>query len=137
MNGRLLLCVTIGLLGLTWRVPAVADPYSDYRLHCQGCHGPEGQGVEGGAPPFPGQIAQFTRSAEGRSYLLRVPGVTQSELDDAHTAALMNWILARFDGPNLPAGFAPYTPAEVTRHRRAPLTEISQTRARLLEQVQP
>ena len=32
----------------------------------------------------------------GREYLMRVPGTSQSELDDAQTAALLNWMVREF-----------------------------------------
>ena len=63
---------------------------------------------------------------------ISVPGVAQAPLDDAALAAVMNWMLARFDAAHLPAGFAPYTAAEVGRLRATPLTDVSGIRARLL-----
>jgi hypothetical protein len=112
--------------------PAYADPRTDYQLHCQGCHGPDGSGASGGAPSFRGQVGQFLELGGGREYLLRVPGVTQSELDDARTAAVLNWLLQEFDRANLPRNFVPFSASEVAGHRRAPLTNVSATRVRLL-----
>src|SRR4051812_12392593 len=76
---------------------AFADARADYMLHCQGCHGPQGRGVASGAPAFPQQIARFVNLAGGREYLTRVPGVAQSELNDARLAAVLNWVLYEFD----------------------------------------
>ena len=75
---------------------AVADPRVDYMLNCRGCHGPDGAGAPGAAPSFRGQLAKFLWVPGGREYLVRVPGTAQSELDDARTAALLNWLLHEF-----------------------------------------
>lgn len=123
------------VLAVAWilaAAPSLADPHNDYMLHCQGCHGPDGAGSAGGAPAFPGQVGKFVSLPGGREYLMRVPGVTQSELDDAQTAAVLNWLLAEFDAADLPRDFVPFSAAEVARHRHSPLTEVSQTRAHLL-----
>lgn len=127
-----LLAVT--LLGVTpGRVPA--RPSTDYILHCRGCHGPEGEGAPGGVSAFAGQLAKFLRVPGGREFLVRVPGVSQSELDDAALAALLNWMLQAFDASNLPPAFVPYTAAEVAATRRPPLTDVSGTRRRLLAAI--
>jgi hypothetical protein len=46
-----------------------------------------------------------------------VPGLSQSRLDDATAARLLNWILRKFSANRLPTDFAPYTPEEVTHFR--------------------
>lgn len=101
-------------------------------LHCQGCHGPDGSGAAGAVPSFRDQVATFLRVPGGREYLIRVPGVSQSELDDERIAAVLNWIVGKFDASGQPAGAAPFTTAEVTRHRRPPLTEVDVIRRQLL-----
>ena len=65
-------------------------------LNCRGCHGPDGAGAPGAAPSFRGQVAKFLSVPGGREYLIRVPGTAQSELDDAHTAALLTWLVREF-----------------------------------------
>jgi mono/diheme cytochrome c family protein len=122
--------IVVPLLGLA--VPAGADPALDYMLNCQGCHRADGAGTPGGVPALAGHVARFLSVAGGREYLVRVPGVSQSVLDDERLAALLDWLLARFDAPHLPADFRTYAPAEVAALRRHPLTDVERTREQLL-----
>jgi hypothetical protein len=69
----------------------------------------------------------------GREVLAQVPGVAQAPLDDAALAAVLNWVLRRFGGAEVPADFAPYTPEEVATLRRRPLTDVERTRRELLD----
>jgi hypothetical protein len=71
----------------------------------------------------------------GREYLIRVPGTSQSELDDARVAALLNWMLRELAASPLPAGAAPFTEAEVARHRRPPLADVGAARSDLLRAI--
>jgi mono/diheme cytochrome c family protein len=112
---------------------AHADPHSDYMLHCQGCHGPDGSGAAGAVPTFRGQIATFLRIPGGREYLIRVPGVSQSELSDARVAEVLNWIVGEFDAAQRPATAAPFSEKEVARYRRPPLANVEEVRAALLQ----
>jgi len=111
---------------------AAADSSEDYVLHCRGCHGPDGAGAPGAAPSFRGQLGKFLLVPGGREYLIRVPGTAQSELDDARTAALLNWLVREFSRDEIPAGFVPYDSAEVARNRHAPLVDVWATRHELL-----
>jgi mono/diheme cytochrome c family protein len=115
--------------------PAAADPRVDYMLNCRGCHGPEGAGAPGAAPSFRGQLAKFLWVPGGREYLIRVPGTAQSELDDARTAALLNWLLHEFSADEIPADFAAYGADEVARQRHTPLTDVWGTRQELLRAI--
>jgi hypothetical protein len=124
------------LAGVLFASPAAADPQLDYMLHCRGCHGPDGGGAPGAAPSFRGQVAKFLWVPGGREYLVHVPGTAQSELNDAHTAALLNWILHEFSPNELPADFVPYSEEEVTRHRRPPLTDVYIIRRELVRAIQ-
>ena len=63
---------------------------------------------------------------------MRVPGTAQSELDDARTAALLNWLLHEFSAAEIPPGFAPYDAGEIAPLRRAPLSDVWGTRNELL-----
>lgn len=111
---------------------ASADPATDYMLHCRGCHGPEGAGTPPDVPDFRGEIGRFLAVDGGREYLIRIPGVSQSELSDARTAALLSWLVRHFDAERVPPDFREFTAAEVTRHRRPPLTDVATVRAALL-----
>lgn len=114
---------------------AAGDPGVDYMLNCRGCHGPDGAGAAGAAPSFRGQLAKFLWVPGGREYLIRVPGTAQSELDDARTAALLNWLVRQFSPDEVPADFAAYTPDEVGRSRHAPLIDVWATRRDLLRAI--
>lgn len=111
---------------------AAPDPRIDYLLQCQGCHREDGGGTPGAVPPLAGSVGRFLRVAGGREYLVRVPGSSQSPLDDARLAAVLNWMLVRFDPDALPADFAPFTAEEVARVRRPPLVDVAGERRRLL-----
>ncbi len=133
-------CVAVGIvLSLLWSASesalAVADPRIDYMLHCQGCHGPDGSGATGAAPSFRGQVGKFLHVPGGREYLIRVPGTSRSELDDAATATLLNWLVAEFSAAQVPTDFAPFTEAEVTRLRRPAFSDPGSARRALLEKM--
>jgi len=117
-------------------VASVADPKTDYVLNCQGCHGPDGSGAIGAVPSFRGSLAKFLRVPGGREYLVHVPGTSQSELSDARTAVLLNWMLHEFSSDELRSDFVPYDEAEVSRIRRPPLTDVITVRRRLIEQIE-
>jgi mono/diheme cytochrome c family protein len=130
-----------------WRVLAAAlivaaaaaaragEPSVDYALNCQGCHRADGAGTPGSVPALAGSVGRFLRVPGGREFLVRVPGVSQSALDDASLAAVLNWILERFGG-EMPPGFARYEAAEVGALRRDPLTDVERMRAGLIEAIE-
>ena len=80
-------------------------PRVDYLLHCAGCHGADGGGVPSvGVPPLDCATSALAQHAEGRAYLVQVPGVAQSALGDAELAALLTWVVEHFGGqPRVPA----------------------------------
>jgi mono/diheme cytochrome c family protein len=110
---------------------AMSGPPLDYTLACAGCHRADGAGTPGSIPPLAGSVARYLAVPGGREFLVRVPGVAQAPLDDAALAAVLNWMLARFDPDHVPAGFTPYDAAEVRRLRREPLTDVARVRRRL------
>jgi len=115
---------------------AGAEPISgarlDYVLQCMGCHLEDGSGAPGRVPSLAG-VGRFLRVAGGREYLARVPGVAQAPLDDAAVAALLNWMLARFDPAAAAArDFVPFDAAEVGPLRRVPLADAEAARRALL-----
>jgi hypothetical protein len=113
------------------------DPHLDYVLHCQGCHQAEGQGLAGSVPQLKGSVARLVGLPGGREYLSRVPGVAQSQLDDAAVASLLNWLLEYFDAANMPSDFRPFTAEEIAPLRRRPLVEASKARAALFHAESP
>jgi hypothetical protein len=119
-------------LVLALAVPAAsADPATDWMLHCRGCHGADGGGVEGAVPRLAGEVARFLPLPGGREFLVRVPGVAQSELDDARLAALLTWMVTRFGPADLAGDAAPFTAAEVGALRRQPLVDVAGVRERI------
>ncbi len=115
---------------------SLADPRLDYILNCQGCHGADGGGATGAVPDLRGQMATFLRVPGGREYLVRVPGTSQSELNDARIAGLLNWMLQQFSPEQMPPAFSPYSEAEVARVRRPPLTDVAGVRRQLVQAIE-
>lgn len=117
-------------------MPGVAHPQRariDYMLKCQGCHQPDGSGNMVNTPPLAGEVSKFLAVPGGRVFLGRVPGVASVDLDDERLAELLNWSLYRFDPAHIPAGFKPYTSAEIRALRKSPLRlERADLRARLI-----
>ncbi len=97
-------------------------------LQCQGCHGAEGRGTPGTVPSLEG-MGRFLGVPGGREYLVRVPGSSQSSLDDAELAEVLNWMVREFDSRD----FVPFTAEEVARVRRPPLDDVEAVRRRLLQ----
>lgn len=121
-------------LTLALAAPAASSPELDYMLHCQGCHLADGSGSPGAVPSLRG-VGRFLHTSRGREYLIRVPGSAQSPLGDAALAALLDWIVARFDPQTAAAGFRGFDAAEIARWRRPPLTEVAALRAALLAEL--
>jgi hypothetical protein len=111
-----------------------SGPALDYALNCQGCHRADGAGTPGTVPALAGSVAKFLKVPGGREYLSRVPGAAQAPLDDAALAAVLNWMLDRFDPADVPADFRPYAADEVGRLRADPLTDVT-TRRALVEKI--
>jgi mono/diheme cytochrome c family protein len=114
---------------------STGDPALDYTLHCQGCHQAGGAGLDGSVPQLKDSVARLVSLPGGREYIARVPGVAQSQLDDAAVAALLNWLMKVFDPAHLPADFRPFTAEEVGPLRREPLVDASSVRAALFRGV--
>jgi len=131
--------VVSGLVALAGLCPgAQAGPAQDYVLHCMGCHGKAAEGVPGKVPPLARNLVQFMRSPAGRSYVLRVPGASNSMLTDAQLAEVLNWIALRFGGSqgDAPAALPPvFTAPEVSSQRRMPMTAVQATRREVIREL--
>jgi len=112
-------------------VTVSASPAQDYMLYCMGCHGAQAQGVPGKIPPLAGALSLFMRTAEGRNYVLRVPGAANSALADAQLAAVLNWVATSYGAPGEPPP-APFTVAEVSSVRRTPLADVQARRREVI-----
>lgn len=104
----------------------------NYMLHCQGCHLPKAEGFPGRVPAMKDFVGYFLHSQEGREFLIRVPGVAQSALDDAEVAELMNWLLRTYSAAQVPEGSAPFTPEEVAALRTDPEQQPAARRESIL-----
>ena len=121
------------VLWLLATAPALAgSPAVDYALNCQGCHLDDGSATPGSVPRLAGTVGRFLAVPGGREFLVQVPGVAPSALDDAALAGVLNWMLERFGPPHLPEKYAPYTAAEVGALRQKPLTNVDRVRAELI-----
>lgn len=122
------------LAALLW--PAAAafgyQPAVNYQLNCMGCHGADGSGEADRVPSLRRSLALLSAIPQGRDYLIRVPGVAQSPLDDSQIAALLNWMARHLSDLPLPPDFVDYSAAEVRRARAHPLARVRAERARLL-----
>ena len=108
-------------------------PLVNYQLQCMGCHHADGSGEPGRVPSVRHTLVPFAMRADGRDFLVRVPGVAQSPLSDEETAALLNWMARNLSDVPLPADYVDFTAAEVGRWRHQPLATVAATRARLLK----
>jgi len=97
-------------------------------LYCMGCHGARAEGVPGKVPPLAHALGQYMRSADGRTYVLRVPGSANSALSDAQLAAVLNWLAQQYSADELTANVPLFTVAEVTAHRHSALAAVPEAR---------
>lgn len=100
-----------------------ADPRADYLLHCGGCHLADGRGAPPEVPTLIATLGPIASSQEGRDYIVRVPGASQTPLSDEQLAAVMNWVLTGFNADTLEANFRPLTGREVGKARRRVLAD--------------
>lgn len=124
----------IVLLGITTMAAAESpDPVrANYLFGCRGCHLADGRGVPPEVPTLRDTLGEIVARPGGREYLVRVPGVLQSRLDDAELAAVLNYVLTEFNAATLPAAFKPYTAREVAAARKAILADPHRHRRELL-----
>jgi hypothetical protein len=111
------------------------EPKVNYQLQCQGCHLADGSGQSGRVPSFRGTLVLLSGTSKGRDFVLRVPGVAQSPLSDADTAALLNWMARNLCDEALPTGFRDYTAEEVRALRSHPLAQVAAARRELLDRL--
>ena len=102
----------------------------NYLLHCGGCHLTDGSGMDPEVPTLRNKLGPLTLSAEGRGYLVRVPGASQVPLTDEELRDVVNWVLAEYNENTLPESFRPITTEEVQKHRKNPLSDPLEYRKR-------
>lgn len=110
---------------------------TQYVHHCTGCHLADGSGAPSkGIPSMRGLLGQFLKVPGGREFIVQVPGVMNSPLNDADIAGLMNWLLPYVAGDTVPTDAAPYTAEEIARLRRSRPVDVLATRQRLVAAMQ-
>lgn len=81
-------------------------------------------------PDLRSSLPRLIDSAEGRDYLLRVPGVARASASDAELALIMNWLTASLgESAAQPPRFVP---ADIAAARRRPLIDPAAVRRQLL-----
>ena len=126
-----------------------------FGARCVVCHQKAAQGVPGVYPPLADSIGSYVRARDGRDYLIHVvlggrsgpvevKGTTYyglmpqfSQLSDAEIATALNQVLTRFNAPEIPKDFAPFTAAEVKRARatRRSAGDLARERAELMKEL--
>lgn len=106
-----------------------------YLLKCSGCHRADGQGAaDGGVPPFPGFIGDLARDSGGRTYMLHVPGVASSSLNDADLSNVLNYLVDRWSAA--PADqIRRFTPGEVATLRAVSVNDVVSYRRTLVARL--
>ncbi|MBS0968670.1 hypothetical protein JK232_07165 [Nissabacter archeti] len=106
-------------------------PWQNYVLRCSGCHDMDGSGsLPGGIPPLPGFLGTFTKDPAGRLYLMHVPGIVASSLNDAQLAELMNYLNDKWGDPQ---GYPAFTAQEVNTLRSTPVEDVVKYRRELVK----
>lgn len=124
------------------QVPIAEAGYStavNYQLQCAGCHQASGQGSPANdTPRMRGFVGNFLKVAGGREFLVRVPGISQSALNNAQLADMLNWLLTRdgMAGDSLPQRVRPYTAEEVSAIRSVSILNLPDTRSGLIKAMQ-
>jgi len=113
----------------------LADPHTDYLLYCRGCHLATGEGVPPDVPTLVDEIGRIVSVTGGREYIVRVPGVSQTAMNDERLAAVLNWVLAEFNADTTPTNFKPYDAREVGEARVKLLIDPLKYRASILQQT--
>lgn len=86
-----------------------SDPKTDYLLYCRGCHLANGAGVSPVVPPLIDEVGRLLAINGGREYIVRVPGVSQTDMNDEKLAAVLNWVVTEFNSSTTPDEFESYT----------------------------
>ncbi|MEJ2419744.1 MAG: cytochrome c, class I [Exilibacterium sp.] len=106
-----------------------------YQMLCQGCHTDDGRGFNS-VPMLKGYVGNFLKIEEGRSYLVRVPGSANADLNDDYLAELLNWMILEFGQGSEPESWKLYTGSEISAYRQQPLLEVIDYRKHLVQQIE-
>ena len=123
-------------IALAFAAPAVAESAAQlYTLNCWGCHLPHAEGIAGTVPRLAHSMGYFLNLPEGRAYLVQVPGVANSPLNDQQIADVLNWMLETFSKNELPKDFRPYTLDDVRLYRPHPILNVKDVRRELAKRL--
>jgi len=104
-------------------------PAFAYLLHCSGCHLEDGSSAPPLVPDLRSDLGLLIASPEGRSYILGVPGVTDTPIPASEMAGLMNWLIGTlYPGRT---DFEPFTIEEVNNGRLNRLDDPLKARGEL------
>lgn len=105
---------------------------SDYMIHCQGCHVPDGRGFPGRVPDMRATLPLLLSVEGGRAFLVQVPGSAMSALTNDRLAATLNWVVKNMADEATISSFTDYTEAEVEQMRAVRLEDVFTTRDALI-----
>lgn len=108
----------------------------NYQLQCAGCHLGDGSGsAANDTPRMKDFVGNFLKVPGGREFLVRVPGMSQSALNNAQLADLLNWLMREdgMAGKSMPEHYQPYTAEEVTELRAKTMLNLPGTRGELIK----
>lgn len=80
-------------------------------------------------------VGYFLHSKEGREFVIRVPGVATSSLQNGELTEMMNWLLLNFSAQELPDLFVPFSTEEVAALRLKLEEQPQKTRVRILQRI--
>ncbi|MBH8610206.1 cytochrome C [Pseudomonas mohnii] len=110
----------------------------NYQLQCAGCHLGNGMGsAANDTPRMTGFVGNFLKVPGGREFLVRVPGMSQSALNNAQLADLLNWLMRKdgLAGKSTPEDYQPYSAEEVAALRAQTMLNLPGTRAELIKKM--
>ena len=112
-----------------------ASPVELYTLNCWGCHQPHAEGIPATVPRLAHSMGYFLAIPEGRAYLVQVPAVAHSPLNDKQIVQVLNWLLVTFSKDELPNNFKPYSIEEIRKWRPHPIVNVKAARAELSQRL--
>jgi len=127
--------MSLALLLATSALAIAASPVELYTLNCWGCHQPHAEGIPGTVPRLAHSMGYFLATPEGRVYLVQVPGVANSPLNDEQIVQVLNWLLITFNKDELPKDFKPYSIEEIRKWRPHPLLNVKAARIDLSKRL--
>lgn len=109
-------------------------PQAWYLESCGGCHGLNGLSFRPEVPDLQDRVGIFLCTEKGRRYLVQLPNVAFSKLDDSALAQTMNFVVFDLGGASVPKNARPYTADEVGELRQDALknTDLAHLRAEIL-----